>query len=269
MYGANRQTGSELCCSRRTVEGMSLSSDDVAMRLWLTSSGMLAVELSACGGDAVGDRGSATHAASIECAPVRDDQIRIVGGQFEMGQDGFYAEEGAVLTAAVDTFWRDRHEVTNRQFAATGLYASPVCSPTRAMLISGSDNHLVGFGDMAALMLPEQRDTPVFEGHSIWPRWDSLSDEERQSEARLMVVYVAMVDNMDCQIGRVLDHLASTGEIDNAFAFFMSDNGADGNSVCDVARTREWIYKDMDDSIATSADRARSASTDRVGRRSG
>lgn len=42
----------------------------------------------------------------------------------------------------------------------TQFYASPFCSPTRAMLMSGTDNHLAGFGDMSELMLPEQRGKP-------------------------------------------------------------------------------------------------------------
>ena len=93
-------------------------------------------------------------------------------------------------------------------------------------------------------------DTPVFEGHPSWPKWDSLSDAEKASEARRMAVYAAMVDNMDQNIGRMLDYLKKTGQLDNTFIFFLSDNGADGNSVYDVARTREWIHKDMDNSIA-------------------
>ncbi|MGD9871440.1 MAG: arylsulfatase [Thauera sp.] len=93
-------------------------------------------------------------------------------------------------------------------------------------------------------------DTPVFEGHPSWPKWDSLSAAEKASEARRMAVYAAMVDNMDQNIGRMLDYLKKTGQLDNTFIFFLSDNGADGNSVYDVARTREWIHKDMDNSIA-------------------
>src|SRR5690349_10759443 len=51
------------------------------------------------------------------------------------------------------------------QLARTGLrlnqfYASPFCSPTRAMLLSGADNHRVGFGSMAELMTPQQRSLP-------------------------------------------------------------------------------------------------------------
>jgi len=93
-------------------------------------------------------------------------------------------------------------------------------------------------------------DTPVYEGHPDWPKWDSLSPAEKESEARRMAVYSAMVENMDRQIGRVLAYLKEKGQLDNTFIFFMSDNGADGNSVYDVARTREWIHKDMDNSTA-------------------
>lgn len=95
-------------------------------------------------------------------------------------------------------------------------------------------------------------DTPVYEGHPYWPKWESLSKVEQEAEARRMTVYSAMVDNMDRQIGRVLDYLKTKGELDNTFIFFMSDNGADGNSVYDVGRTREWIHKDMDNSIANT-----------------
>lgn len=93
-------------------------------------------------------------------------------------------------------------------------------------------------------------DTPVYEGHPNWPKWDSLTPAQKESEARRMTVYAAMIENMDRQIGRVLAYLKERGELDNTFVFFMSDNGADGNSVYDVGRTREWIHKDMDNSTA-------------------
>lgn len=90
---------------------------------------------------------------------------------------------------------------------------------------------------------------PVYPGHAHWPRWDSLTEAAQRAEARRMAVYAAMVDNMDRQIGRVLAHLEKTGELDNTVVIFLSDNGADGNSVYDVGRTREWIRKSMDNSI--------------------
>lgn len=93
-------------------------------------------------------------------------------------------------------------------------------------------------------------DTAAYTGHPVWKRWRDLTPAERRSEARRMAVYAAMVDNMDRNIGRVLQHLETTGELDNTVVVFMSDNGADGNSIFDYGRTREWIRKDMDNSTA-------------------
>ena len=56
--------------------------------------------------------------------------------------------------------------------------------------------------------------------------WDSLTDQERELEARGMEVYAGMVDNLDYHIGRVLDFLRDIGEYDNTIVLFFSDNGA-------------------------------------------
>lgn len=47
----------------------------------------------------------------------------------------------------------------------TNLYAAPTCSPTRAMLMSGTDNHLAGLGTMAEGLQPFQRGKPGYEGY--------------------------------------------------------------------------------------------------------
>ena len=46
----------------------------------------------------------------------------------------------------------------------TGFHASPFCSPTRAMLMSGVDNHIGGFGAMGELVQPLQKGAPGYEG---------------------------------------------------------------------------------------------------------
>lgn len=38
-----------------------------------------------------------------------------------------------------------------------------------------------------------------------------------------------MVEMIDRHVGRVIDYLEKTGELDNTFVFFSSDNGAEGN----------------------------------------
>ncbi|WP_198411324.1 arylsulfatase [Marinimicrobium alkaliphilum] len=50
----------------------------------------------------------------------------------------------------------------------TDFYVAPTCSPTRAMLMSGTDNHRAGLGAMAEFMqaaAPELMGKPGYEGH--------------------------------------------------------------------------------------------------------
>ena len=47
----------------------------------------------------------------------------------------------------------------------TGFYASVSCSPTRSMLLTGTDNHIAGLGNMGEMLLPEQIGQPGYEGH--------------------------------------------------------------------------------------------------------
>lgn len=47
----------------------------------------------------------------------------------------------------------------------SSFHASPNCSPTRAMLMSGTDNHIAGFGSMVELLSENQKDQPGYEGY--------------------------------------------------------------------------------------------------------
>ncbi|MFV3403204.1 arylsulfatase [Pseudomonas sp. NY15463] len=62
----------------------------------------------------------------------------------------------------------------------------------------------------------------------LLPGWQQLSTQQRQVEARKMEIYAAMVDNLDHNIGRLLDYLRKSGQLDNTLIVFMSDNGAAG-----------------------------------------
>ena len=47
----------------------------------------------------------------------------------------------------------------------TQFYVAPTCSPTRSMLMSGTDNHLAGLGNMAEELRANQQGHPGYEGH--------------------------------------------------------------------------------------------------------
>ncbi len=57
------------------------------------------------------------------------------------------------------------------------------------------------------------------------PAWDSLSPEKQQYYSTLMEVYAAMIDRLDQNIGQLLGHLESSGQMENTVIFFLSDNG--------------------------------------------
>ena len=47
----------------------------------------------------------------------------------------------------------------------TDFYVSVSCSPTRSMLMTGTDNHIAGLGTMSELLTDELREKPGYEGH--------------------------------------------------------------------------------------------------------
>ncbi len=65
------------------------------------------------------------------------------------------------------------------------------------------------------------------------PAWDSLSEEDQQWESNRMAAYAGMVDRLDHEIGRLVDHLQAKGVLDNTLLMFVSDNGA-----CPFERTK-------------------------------
>ena len=58
--------------------------------------------------------------------------------------------------------------------------------------------------------------------------WDQLTDEERAKSCRAMECFAGMVESIDINVGKVINYLEETGEADNTFICFMSDNGAEG-----------------------------------------
>lgn len=62
-------------------------------------------------------------------------------------------------------------------------------------------------------------------GHEVEP-WSDHTEDERARFARYMETYAAMVDNVDQNLGRLLDTIEALGEADNTVVIFTSDNGA-------------------------------------------
>lgn len=80
-------------------------------------------------------------------------------------------------------------------------------------------------------LIPETADTWWHRQPPAWiplhdMPWDERTGEQRVMDAKPMEIYAAMVELMDQQLGRIIEHLRSTGELNNTYIIFFSDNGA-------------------------------------------
>ena len=58
------------------------------------------------------------------------------------------------------------------------------------------------------------------------PAWDQLSAGKQELFARYMELYAGLVDNIDQNVGRVVDFLRRSGQLENTIIVLSSDNGA-------------------------------------------
>src|SRR6201999_3962138 len=58
--------------------------------------------------------------------------------------------------------------------------------------------------------------------------WDSLSEAEKKLFARMAEVYAGFSEYTDAQVGRIVDYLEESGQLDNTIIFYCADNGASG-----------------------------------------
>ena len=59
-------------------------------------------------------------------------------------------------------------------------------------------------------------------------QWSEMTPEEKANSSKAMEVFAGMVESIDANVGKVVNYLEETGELDNTFVCFMSDNGAEG-----------------------------------------
>ena len=70
----------------------------------------------------------------------------------------------------------------------------------------------------AATRLPPRND--------LVKAWDEVGADERRVYTRLQSAYAAMLDHADQHIGRLIDFLQRSGQLDNTVVLALSDNGA-------------------------------------------
>jgi arylsulfatase A-like enzyme len=88
-----------------------------------------------------------------------------------------------------------------------------------------------------------------------WPQldfvrpWDSLSDDERRLFARMAEVYAGFVSYTDAQIGRLVDYLEESGQLENTIVVVVSDNGASGEGGPNGSFNENKFFNNVPDTI--------------------
>jgi len=58
--------------------------------------------------------------------------------------------------------------------------------------------------------------------------WNTLNADEKKLFSRMMEVYAGFSEYTDAQIGRIIDYLEQSGQLENTLVIFAADNGASG-----------------------------------------
>jgi len=86
------------------------------------------------------------------------------------------------------------------------------------------------------------------------PAWESLNRDERRLYSRYMECFAAMLSHADHQLGRYLEFLDRTGDLDNTIVMVLSDNGAssEGGPIGSINDIRPWNLADhnVDEALA-------------------
>jgi arylsulfatase A-like enzyme len=79
--------------------------------------------------------------------------------------------------------------------------------------------------------------------------WDSLSDEEKRLFCRMAEVYAGFLSHTDHEIGRLLDFLEESGELENTIVVLVSDNGASGEGGPNGSVNENKFFNGIPDTI--------------------
>jgi len=93
--------------------------------------------------------------------------------------------------------------------------------------------------------------------------WDTLSDGERRLFARMAEVYAGFVTYTDHELGRMIDYLEESGQLDNTIVVVCSDNGASGEGGPNGSLNENKFFNNVADDIDENLRRIDELGTER------
>ncbi|MCP5146146.1 MAG: arylsulfatase [Gammaproteobacteria bacterium] len=140
---------------------------------WMMLVSILAAQIACSDGRNSAPSATPDAPAPTTAAPGRPNILVIVAD--DLGITDLGAFGGEIATPNLDA-------LADAGLMLTGFHTAPTCSPTRSMLLTGTDNHVAGVGAMAEYLeieAPENLGQPGYEGYlndSVVPLAELLQD---------------------------------------------------------------------------------------------
>src|ERR1700758_29915 len=80
--------------------------------------------------------------------------------------------------------------------------------------------------------------------------WDTLNDDEKRLFSRMAEVFAGFLNYTDAQIGRILDYLEESGQLDNTLIIYCADNGASGEGTANGSVNENKFFNGYPDDLA-------------------
>lgn len=80
--------------------------------------------------------------------------------------------------------------------------------------------------------------------------WDSLNDDEKKLFARMAEVFAGFSEYTDAQVGRIVDYLEQSGQLENTIIFYAADNGASGEGSPNGSVNENKFFNGYPDELA-------------------
>jgi len=80
--------------------------------------------------------------------------------------------------------------------------------------------------------------------------WDSLSADEKKLFSRMAEVFAGFSEYTDAQIGRIIDYLEKSGQLENTVIFYAADNGTSGEGTPNGSVNENKFFNGYPDDLA-------------------
>ena len=170
--------------------------------------------------------------AHADEATVRPNVVLIVADDMGYSDIGAFGSE--IATPHLDTLAASGVKLTN-------FHAAPTCSPTRSMLLTGTDNHTAGVGAMAEVPRPELAGRYGYEG--------KITDRVATIAERFRAAGYSTIMTGKWHLGMTAESIPSSRGFDKSFALLQGGHNHYGNSGFGQASEGPMAATYMDDGV--------------------